>query len=69
VFSVERGAFGLHEVGLAVFAVVALVVGGGVFTLFYDVFVLLFLVVGAFWVLANDVVLVVELGLGHVFPW
>jgi len=42
VFSVEGGAFGFHEVGVAVVAVVSLVVCCFVFSCFCDVFVFFF---------------------------
>jgi hypothetical protein len=42
VFSVEGGAFGLHKVGVAVLALVSLVVGGFVFASFDDCFVFFF---------------------------
>jgi len=42
VFSIEGGAFGLREEGVAVFALVSLVVCGFVFSSFDDVFVFLF---------------------------
>jgi hypothetical protein len=69
VFSVEGCAFGLHEVGFAVFALVSLVLGGVVFALFCDVFVLFFLVVGAFGVLAYNINSVFWSFLRHVFHW
>ena len=42
MLSIEGRAFGLHEVGVAVFALVSLVACGFVFALFYDVFVFFF---------------------------
>ena len=67
MFFVEGCAFGLHEVGVAVFALVSLVVGGVVFALFDYVFVFFFLVVGAFGVLACCVVLAFGSSFWHVF--
>jgi len=49
-----------------VFALVSLVVGGVVFAFFCDVFVLFFLVVGAFWVLINCIGLAFWSSLGPV---
>ena len=44
MFSVERGAFGFHEVCVAVMAVVALVSSGGVFSALDYVFSILSLI-------------------------
>ena len=66
MFSVEGCAFGFHEICVAVHALVSLVVGGVVFAFFCDVFVLFFLVVGAFWVLANCVDLAFWSSLWHI---
>ena len=57
MFSVEGCAFGLHKVGVAVFALVSLVACGFVFSCFCDVFVFFFLVADTFWVLAYSVIL------------
>jgi hypothetical protein len=43
------------------------VVGGVVFALFDDVFALFFLVVGAFWVLAYNIVLTFWSSFRHIF--
>ena len=67
MFFVEGGAFGLHEVGVAVFALVSLVVGGVVFALFDYVFVFFFLVVDTFWVLTTMLTCILKLPVDMLF--